>query len=112
VVALALIMLLFSVLYSFAINRPRLHWRWVSPGSIIGTTIWAIISVAFSFYTSSFGSYTKTYGALAGVAILIFWLYLTGFAILVGGEMNAAFERTGMDASRSSHPRGEHLTEG
>ncbi len=95
VVALVLITLLFSVLYYLGVNRERPRWRWVSPGALLGTVIWAAISIGFSYYTSSFGnaSYSKTYGAFAGVALLIFWLYLTGYAILIGGEVNAAFER-------------------
>jgi len=107
--ALVLIGLLFSVIYELGPDRPRKpqsdvsnprpaaalahHWRWVSPGACVGTALWAAISVAFSFYTSVSGSYSKTYGAFAGVAILIFWLYLTGIAILLGGEINAAFDR-------------------
>lgn len=95
VVALGLISMLFSALYWLGPNRERPPWRWVTPGSLLGTVIWAVISIGFSFYTSSFGSssYAKTYGAFAGVALLIFWLYLTGYAILAGGSVNAAFER-------------------
>ncbi|MHB1929325.1 MAG: YihY/virulence factor BrkB family protein [Acidimicrobiales bacterium] len=93
VVALALMALLFSVVYYLAPNQARSRWQWFSPGALLGTVVWALISLGFSVYTSSFGSYDKTYGAFAGVAILIFWLYLTGLAILVGGEVNAAFER-------------------
>ncbi|MHB2023242.1 MAG: YihY/virulence factor BrkB family protein [Mycobacteriales bacterium] len=92
VVAIALINLLFSFLYWLAPNQ-RTRWRWLSPGSTFATGLWAVISLGFSYYTTSFGSYTKTYGAFAGVAILIFWLFLTGVAILVGAEINAAFER-------------------
>ena len=93
VIALVLMNLLFSFLYYVAPNRPRLKWRWTSAGAVLATVLWALVSLGFSIYTTSFGSYAKTYGAFAGVAILIFWLYLTGFAILVGGEVNAALER-------------------
>jgi membrane protein len=91
--ALALMTLLFSILYFVAPNQPRRRWRWTSPGALIATLIWALVSLVFSFYASNFGSYGATYGAFAGVAILIFWLYLTGLAILVGGEVDAAIER-------------------
>lgn len=93
IVALALINLLFTLLYYFAPNRPRLRWRWTSVGALVATALWAVVSWGFSFYTSDFSSYNKTYGAFASVAILVFWLYLTGLAILVGGEINAARER-------------------
>jgi membrane protein len=90
--ALGLMNLLFSLLYYVAPNRPRQKWRWTSAGALFATILWSVVSLGFSLYTSSFGSYAKTYGAFAGVAILIFWLYLTGLAILVGGEVNAAIE--------------------
>jgi membrane protein len=93
VIALVLMNLLFSLLYFLAPNRRRPKWRWTSPGALLATVLWALVSLGFSFYTSSFGSYGKTYGAFAGVAILIFWLYLTGLAILMGAEVDAAVER-------------------
>jgi membrane protein len=106
IVALLLVDLLLSVLYYVAPNRPRPQWQWVSPGAIIGTVLWAAISLAFSLYTTVSGSYSKTYGAFAGVAILIFWLYLTGLAILLGGEINAAVERqmAGGTERATAHP--------
>ncbi len=97
IVALILINLLFSMLYHFAPNRKSRGFRWTSAGAVVATVLWAIVSYGFSLYTTDFSSYGKTYGAFAGVAILIFWLYLTGLAILVGGEINAARERLGLD---------------
>jgi membrane protein len=99
IVALVLVGILFSVLYYAAPNRPEPQWKWVTPGAVVGTLMWAAISLVFSLYTTVSGSYSKTYGAFAGVAILIFWLYLSGIAILLGGEINAAFERQGVAPS-------------
>lgn len=93
VLALFFMNLLMSLLYFVAPNRTRSRWRWTSPGATCATILWAVVSLGFSFYTSSFNSYGRTYGAFAGVAILIFWLYLTGLAILVGGEIDAAVNR-------------------
>ncbi len=98
VIALALMNLLMSLLYYMAPNRARARWRWTSPGALFATFLWAVVSLGFSFYTSSFDSYGRTYGAFASVAILIFWLYLTGLAIVVGGEVDAAVERLNHDA--------------
>jgi len=101
VVAVVLVELLFSLLYYLAPNRPRATWRLASPGALVATALWALISLGFSLYTSKFGSYTSTYGAFAGVAILIFWLYLTGVAIFLGAEIDAATERYRTPGARS-----------
>jgi membrane protein len=102
VVAIVFISLLFSVYYFLGPNRETPSWQWVSPGGIIGTVIFVAASLGFSFYVAKFGSYGKTYGAFAGVIILIFWLYLTGIAILVGAEINAESERQA--AAMAGHP--------
>ncbi len=95
VLAAAAISILFSTYYALGPNRERTHWRWITPGSLFATTVFLVGSLGFSYYISTFGSYSKTYGSFAGVAIFIFWLYLTSLAVLIGGELNAELERAG-----------------
>jgi membrane protein len=89
------VMTLFALFYYLGPNRKPRTWKWVSPGGVVGVIIWLAASVGFSFYVSSFGqsSYGKTYGSLAGVVVLVLWLYLSALALLIGGELNGELER-------------------
>jgi membrane protein len=81
-----------SVLYRVAPDRDAPRFSWVSLGSVVVTVIWALVSVGFALYVNKFGSYDKTYGAIAGVIVLMLWLYLTCYLVLLGAEINSEAE--------------------
>ncbi len=82
-----------AVLYKVAPDRDAPRFRWVSIGSVVATVIWLLASLGFSLYVDNFGSYNKTYGALAGVVVLLLWLWLTMYVVLLGAEINAEAEQ-------------------
>jgi membrane protein len=105
----ALMMVALSILYRLAPDRDQPRWRWVSWGAAIGTLIWIVASLGFSFYTSNFGNYSKTYGSMAVVVVTMLWLWITALSILLGAEINAELERqTHKDSTRGpAQPKGE-----
>jgi membrane protein len=92
VLAAALIMVALAVLYRVAPDRDSPKFRWVSAGAVTATLLWLLASAGFSLYVTLFGSYAKTYGALAGVVVLLLWLWITSYAVLLGAEINAEAE--------------------
>ncbi len=91
--AIVVVNLLFALFYQLAPNRPPPPWRWFSPGGLVGAAIWLLASLGLSLYVSALGSYARTYGALAGVAVLLLWFYLSSLALLLGAEVNSEVER-------------------
>jgi membrane protein len=98
-----------ALLYRLAPDRDAPQFKWVSVGSVVATVIWIVASLAFSLYVDNFGSYGKTYGSLAGVVVLLLWLYVTAFIVLLGAEANAeAEQQTVKDTTRGEpKPLGE-----
>jgi membrane protein len=90
---LLLVSLLFAVLYWGAPNV-KLPFRFISPGSVLAVVGWVIASLAFAFYVGNFGSYNKTYGALAGPIVFLLWLWISNICVLLGLELNAELERS------------------
>jgi len=91
-VSFAAMFLSFSIVYYFAPNLEERKWYWVTPGAAAGVALWLLASLGFRVYLYFFNSYSATYGSLGAVIILMLWLYMTGFAILIGGEVNWVIE--------------------
>jgi membrane protein len=92
-VLLLIVSLMFALLYWASPNAKTGGFKWVSAGGIVGMVLWIVASAAFAFYVANFGSYNKTYGAMAGVIVFLVWLWVSNVAILLGAEFNAELER-------------------
>lgn len=88
VLVVFMMILIFASIYRYTPSK-RLMWREVLPGAISCTGGWLIVSLGFSFYINNFSNYSKIYGGLGAVIILITWLYLTSIILIVGGEINS-----------------------
>jgi membrane protein len=87
----ALVSLAIAVVYYFAPDAKQ-EWIWITPGSLVATLLWLVISLGFRFYVQRFGGYNATYGAIGGVIVVLLWFYLSGLAVLAGAELNAEIE--------------------
>ena len=102
-IALAFVFLAFGLIYQFAPNlserrrggrlqKSDYRRRWLSPGVMVAVLLWLLVSLGFRLYLHFFNSYGATYGSLGALIILMLWFYLTGAAILLGGEVNCELE--------------------
>ncbi len=92
VVVMALLMLLFALIYYFAPDLKNKQWHWLTPGAAIGILGWLAASIGLRIYLRYFGDYSATYGSLGGVIILLTWFYITGLMLLVGAEINSEIQ--------------------
>jgi membrane protein len=108
-ILVVLVAVVLAIIYRLAPDRDAPKMRWVSVGAVVATVIWLVASIGFSIYASTFGNYAKTYGVFAGIVILLFWLWLTMYAILLGAEINAESEQqTAADTTKGqAEPLGE-----
>lgn len=86
-----IVLFTFAVIYYFAPAAEQ-RFRWISPGAVLAFVFWLVFSLAFSYYASNFGSYNETYGSLAGVILLMLYIYYSAFIMLIGAEMNQVIE--------------------
>lgn len=82
-----------AVLYRFAPNLRDHEWQWSTPGAVLALLLWLGATVLARIYFGRINDYSRTYGHLNGVAMLLLWLYVTNGAILIGGEMNSEIEK-------------------
>jgi len=105
---LAFMLLSFALVYYLAPDVHEQKWVWVTPGSVTGVVLWLLVSFGFKLYLHFFDSYSKTYGALGAVIVLMLWLYFTGAAILIGGEVNSEIENAAaVDGDPNAKEKGE-----
>ena len=100
-----LALLCFAVMYRFGPSREHPRWQWVSVGSLMATALWLLASLVFSWYSSRFGSFNKTYGTLAGGVLLLLWLQITAYVTLLGAELNAEIEHQTARDSTTGAPQ-------
>lgn len=94
-----------ALIYYFAPDADQ-DWAFITPGSAVATVLWLIASLGFRFYVQRFGDYNATYGALGAAVLLLVWLYVSGFAVLIGAELNSVIEH----ASPQGKDPGERST--
>lgn len=104
-VAFALVVFAIDLVYHFAPNADT-EWVWVSPGSLLATGLWLLTSTGFRLYLLHVGTIGAVYGAIGSVVVLLLWFYLSGFALLIGAELNAEIDRA--LPSRDDEPQGPH----
>jgi membrane protein len=90
-VVFALVVTGIGLVYYFAPDAEQ-DWIWITPGSVLATVLWVLISLGLKLYLTYFGNYNETYGTLGGFIVLLMWFYFSGLAILVGAEVNAEIE--------------------
>jgi membrane protein len=81
------------LIYNSGPNFEHRTRHWVTPGSVSGVILWLAASSGFRIYLHFLNTYSATYGSLGALMILLIWLYVTGLAVLIGGEINAEIER-------------------
>lgn len=98
----SVIFLVFIILYRFTPSR-RLRWREVMPGAVFATIGWLGTSLGFAYYVDNLSNYSRFYGSIGGMVVLLIWLYYSAVIILLGGELNAAlaYEKKAKDKAKS-----------
>jgi membrane protein len=98
--AAILLFLSLALLYRFGPNLSDRRWQWSIPGAVIAVTVWVASTVLLRVYQNHFSA-QRIYGGLQSVVALLFWLYITGAAVFIGGEANSQIEKAAANAYRA-----------
>jgi membrane protein len=93
-----------GMVYYFAPSVEQ-DWRWLTPGSLFAVLSWLLVSLGFKYYVENFGDYNAAYGSIAGVIVLMLWVYLSGVVLLIGGEINAEIAKVVTERAKRQHER-------
>jgi membrane protein len=104
-IALGFVVITYAIVDHFAPNHKSRRWYWISPGSLVGVALWLVASGVLRLYLHFSVSYTAVYGSLGAVIILLVWFYVTGFAFLVGGEVNSVIQHTAENRYKEKEPQ-------
>ncbi len=107
--ALFCLVLTFAIIYYYGPDVEEQHWEWITPGAVAGIVLWIIATIGVKIYLHFTTSYSQYYGALGGAMILLLWLFVSGAAFLLGGEVNSEIENAA--AKRLNDPRAKALGE-
>jgi membrane protein len=105
-VLLVVMVVSLGVIYRFGGDRPPTTWVGViTPGAIVAALVWLVASGGFALYAANFASYSKTYGTLASIVVVLLWLYLSALAVLIGAEVDGETQR---DKTTAPAPQPRH----
>ena len=90
-----LVSLAMALIYYFAPDVEQ-EWVWLTPGSLLATTLWLLATLGLKYYVVNMGEYEETYGAIGAVMVLLLWFYVSGLVILIGAELNAELEHASL----------------
>jgi len=88
-----LVALMLGGLYRAAPARRHGGFLGTTAGSLLAVCLWLLVSAAFGYYVSNFGSYNRTYGALGSVVAFAIWLWISNIVILLGATVDAEIEK-------------------
>ncbi|VWX51436.1 YhjD/YihY/BrkB family envelope integrity protein [Novosphingobium sp. 9U] len=83
----------FALIMRYGPDRRPAKWRWLTPGSLLATVLWILVSFGFSLYVAYISDYNATYGSLSAIVVFLMWLFLSAYGVLLGALLNAEIER-------------------